>query len=67
MVWSQTANSNSQFESSIQNTSFFQNLKFENDDNDEITNNEEINFKVNLFILALKNQLRFKIWIFHNF
>ena len=52
-----TANSHLQFESSIQNTSFFQNLKIGND----ITYNDVINFKINSVILALENQLRCKI------
>ena len=47
----------------MQNMSFFRNLKFGND----VTKNDLINFKINLFIPALKNRLRFKIWLFHNF
>ena len=57
------ANSHSQFEPLIQNTSFFQNLKFGKD----IAKNDIINLKMNLFLLALENQLRFRIWLFHNF
>ena len=56
LIWSQKANSCSQFQSSIQNTSFFKNLKFGNN----VTNNDVIGSKINLFIPALENQLVFK-------
>ena len=57
LVWNQNSNSHSQFESSIQKTSFFQNLKWGND----VTN-----FKVNYFKPELEKQLLCKTWRFYN-
>ena len=47
----------------MQNMSFFQTLKFGYD----VTKNDVINFKMKVFIPALKNRLQFKVWLFHNF
>ena len=43
-------------------TSHFSKLKFGND----VTKTDVINFKVNFFSPARKNQSLFKIWLFHN-
>ena len=63
LAWNIKPNSHSQFEISIQNTSFFQNLKFGND----VTNNDIINSKKICLYLYLKTNYDSKFGSFITF